>query len=404
MHPSDLKITDFDYQLPNERIAAHPLPVRDTSKLLVYKNGEIQHDLFYNIKEFLPNHSLLVFNNTRVIQSRLKFKLAEKPIEVFCLEPYGAITDVAMAMQATKSCVWECLIGNAKAWKSETLTLTKGENGKEITLKVARIPNEEGKLLVQFNWSSDLVFCEILSLFGETPLPPYIKRATTPEDTLRYQTIYAQEQGAVAAPTAGLHFTENVFKDLQLKQIQRAFVTLHVGAGTFRPVKSETMADHEMHAEEVFVSIDEIQLLARCTDKIVVVGTTSMRTVESLYWWGAMLCENPGLENLPLLTQWIPYDFKHTPSRVDALNALVIWLKKHNLSSLHNRTALLIAPGYNFKCCDGIVTNFHQPKSTLLLLIAAMVGSDWEKIYQYALQHDFRFLSYGDSSLLWYNP
>lgn len=397
MHPKDISILNFTYHLPDKKIALHPLEVRDTSKLLIYKEGIIKEDVYSNIAEHLPENSLLIFNNTKVIKARILFtKPTGGVIEIFLLEPYKA--DYTSTLTATKTCQWKCMIGGASKWK-EKMELAIGNLG----LTVQLIEKLSDAYVVEFNWSSGISFAEILEKAGNIPLPPYIKRKADDDDKDRYQTIYAAHDGSVAAPTAGLHFTNNVFEKLAAKNIQHDFVTLHVGAGTFKPVKAATMEAHEMHAEWIDVSINAIEnIAANLNNTVVAVGTTSLRTLESLYWLGVKALLQPSIQQLDI-TQWEVYDslsLKENVTAKEALTALVDWMKKNNLTQLFTQTQILIAPGYQFKIANAIVTNFHQPQSTLLLLVAAAVGDTWRIIYDYALENDFRFLSYGDGSLL----
>jgi S-adenosylmethionine:tRNA ribosyltransferase-isomerase len=396
VHPKDISIKDFTYDLPDERIASHPLEERDVSKLLIYKNGIIEEDIYKNIDRHLPSNSLLVFNNTKVIKARVLFtKPTGGVIEIFLLEPYHA--DYTSTLTATKTCQWKCMIGGASKWKEKELGI--GNLGLTVQL-VEKLP---GAYVVAFNWTSNISFAEILEQAGNIPLPPYIKRKADEKDKERYQTIYAAYDGSVAAPTAGLHFTEKVFQNLAARHIDKDFVTLHVGAGTFKPVKAATMEAHEMHAEWIDVNIETIEnLVSNLDNTIVAVGTTSLRTIESLYWMGIKAMLQPAAQQLTL-EQWDVYEElsqkENVPAK-EALHALIDWLKKNKLNKLFTQTQVLIAPGYQFKIAKAIVTNFHQPQSTLLLLVAAAVGNDWRNIYGYALKNDFRFLSYGDGSLL----
>jgi S-adenosylmethionine:tRNA ribosyltransferase-isomerase len=401
-HPKNIAILDYTYDLPTERIALHPLPERDASKLLVYKNGKLNEDVYKNIGQYLPPNSLLIFNNTRVIKARVLFhKETGGVIEIFLLEPYKS--DHTSALSATGKTAWKCMIGGASKWKEKYLKL-KILN---IELTASLIEKLPDAYVVEFVWEPPaLSFAEILELCGEIPLPPYIKRKPGTEDSERYQTIYAKDEGSVAAPTAGLHFTQGILDRLSEKNIQTDFVTLHVGAGTFKPVKAATMAGHEMHAEWIEVNIKTIENLLRSLEKgIVAVGTTSLRTLESLYWMGVKTIIQPGIKQLQL-SQWEVYEEPlagSNSSAKEALSGLSAWLKTNNHEILFTQSQILIAPGYSFKIANAIVTNFHQPQSTLLLLVAAAVGEDWRKIYEHAMQHDFRFLSYGDGSLLFIN-
>ncbi len=398
MHPKNISIKDFTYHLPDDKIALHPLAQRDASKLLVYKNGVLEEDTYKNIHQHLAQNSLLVFNNTKVINARILFtKPTGGVIEILLLEPYKA--DYTTTLTATKTCNWKCLIGGAGKWKEGSLEL-KVNDFKLIITQVEKLTDV---YVVEFIWSGNISFAEILEHAGNIPLPPYIKRKADDEDKERYQTIYAAHDGSVAAPTAGLHFTQDIFKHLEEKNISKDFVTLHVGAGTFKPVKAATMQQHEMHAEWIDVNITTIEnIVANLDNTIVAVGTTSLRTLESLYWLGVKALLHPALPQLQI-TQWEVYDELSAAKNIaakEALEALINWLKQNNLSQLFTQTQILIAPGYQFKIVKALVTNFHQPQSTLLLLVAVAIGNDWRKIYDYALENDFRFLSYGDGSLL----
>jgi S-adenosylmethionine:tRNA ribosyltransferase-isomerase len=398
--PKHLAIKDFVYELPDEKIAKFPLPERDQSKLLHYKSGTITDYRFTDLPPLLPPHSLLVFNNTKVVQARLLFqKETSGIIEIFCLEPVKPHREVQLAMQQTGSCTWKCLVGNNKRWKSGPVKLYF--EGGEITAE--REAQQEGHFLISFSWEpAALTFAEVLERCGRLPLPPYLNRDLTPEDRTRYQTIYAYHQGAVAAPTAGLHFTDKVMAKLTEQSIGTTYLTLHVGAGTFKPVKADTMQDHEMHAEQLMVSKQVVeQLLQHLGNPIIPVGTTSMRSLESLYWLGTLLLQKPDLkpENLHI-TQWLPYETSAPPAASEAFEALLAYMERHHTDYLHASTQIIIAPGYTFRVCSGLVTNFHQPESTLLLLVAALIGENWKKVYRHALDNNYRFLSYGDSSLL----
>ena len=407
MHPKDLTIEDFNYHLPEEKIAIYPLAQRDQSKLLIYKNEKISEDIYRNVAEYLPRDSFLVFNDTKVIKARILF---QKPtggvIEIFCLEPHEKISDYAVVLQQKKSTNWKCMIGGAGKWKEKFL-LKKffiGEN--EITLKASLIEKLSDAYVVQLSWNpGDYSFAEIMEHAGQTPLPPYIKRKVEESDSEKYQTIYSHYEGSVAAPTAGLHFTEEIFSSLKNKKIQTGFVTLHVGAGTFKPVKSEKMEGHEMHAEWIDVSAKFIeQLIQHIPNDIVCVGTTSVRTLESLYWMGLKTFLHPEIEFEKLkINQWEVYEdelLKMKLSAKESLTSLLNYLIIKKTERLLIQTQIIIAPGYEFKIMRGIITNFHQPKSTLLLLVSALIGENWKKIYEYALSHDFRFLSYGDGCLI----
>ena len=405
-HPKNLSIADFTYDLPEDRIAKYPLAERDASKLLIYQDGDITEDQYRQLPSHLPANSLLVFNNTKVVEARLLFQKASGGvIEIFCLEPHEQYADITTAMQQKGKVWWHCLVGGASKWKSGQL-LEKNISD-NIRLEAKCMDKKTGSFLIEISWSDQsMSFAELLHLAGAIPLPPYIKRAADETDKNRYQTIYAKQDGSVAAPTAGLHFTPAVLKALEQKNILTAFVTLHVGAGTFKPVKSEQMADHEMHAEWIDVDRHFIANLKDQLDKnIIAVGTTSLRTLESLYWLG-LKCMHPGYnETAPetvSISQWDPYDLQseQLPASI-ALGQLLAWMEKNKLEKLITKTQILIAPGYTFRIVKGLITNFHQPQSTLLLLVAALVGNNWKKIYHHALQNNYRFLSYGDGSLLW---
>lgn len=410
MHPKYLKIEDFSYDLPEEKIAEYPLPKRDDSKLLIYKNGKIEESIYESLAGHLPAKTLLVLNNTKVVEARLLFK---KPsgttIEIFCLEPNGQ--HISIALTQTKKAVWKCLVGNAKKWKEEFLQKEVLNNKETLHLTAKIIEKKSDYFLVEFNWNDDEIsFAEVLHLFGAIPLPPYIHRVAEEKDAKTYQTVYAKYNGSVAAPTAGLHFTENVLNQLKNKNISTAFVTLHVGAGTFKPVKAVEMKDHEMHAELIDVSADFVQQLIDNIDDnpIVAVGTTSLRTLETLYWMGLKINRKTEGESRKTIDeisiqQWDPYELPATFTPKQALQVLLNWMKENNRENLITKTQIIIAPSYQFKIAKGLITNFHQPKSTLLLLVSAFIGDDWKKVYDYALNNHFRFLSYGDGSLLWRN-
>lgn len=428
MHPKNISIAGFRYDLPQERIAHYPLAERDGSKLLIYREGKIGEDIYRNLSAHLPENSLLVFNDTKVVEARIVFqKSSGARIEVFCLEPppeYGSIT---AAMLQTGKIFWKCLIGGASKWKPGQV-LSREINS--LLLEARWVGKLEDCFLIEFSWSPpELSFAELLHRAGLIPLPPYIRRAVEGADQRSYQTVYALHDGSVAAPTAGLHFTETIFKSLEAKNIRKEFLTLHVGAGTFMPVKSELLADHTMHAEFIVLRKTSIMnLLAALGGNIIPVGTTSLRTIESLYWLGVKTILHPGIAPEDLVVpQWDAY--APDPESIDreadeekgsdenrgasagklssgkpraevALQALLDWMTRQGLEQLFTKTQLLITPGYDWKLADALITNFHQPESTLLLLIAALVGPAWEDIYRYALDHEFRFLSYGDGSLL----
>ena len=397
-----IKICDYQYPLPDERIAKFPLQRRDQSKLLVYQNGDISETRFASLPGLLPAGSLVVFNNTKVIQARLHFrKETGALIEVFCLEPVQP-ADYAQNFQQTRHSAWLCLVGNLKKWKEGSLRREMTVKGRSVLLTATRGESRGTSHWIDFGWDNpEVTFADILEVFGELPIPPYLNRATEESDKQTYQTVYSKIKGSVAAPTAGLHFTEEVLQALRQKGIDLEEVTLHVGAGTFKPVKSERMEGHEMHTEYIAVSRTTLlQLLAHLGD-ITAVGTTSVRTLESLYYIGATLRQQPDANEEELhVGQWTPYDTHPNLTTEDALREIIAWLDRHGLTTLHTSTQIIIAPGYTFRVVDRIVTNFHQPQSTLLLLVSAFVGGDWRSIYDYALSHDFRFLSYGDSSLL----
>lgn len=401
MHPKDLKIEDYTYQLPDERIAKYPLDERDASKLLVYKAGAISEDRYSNISQHIPEGTLMVFNRTRVVQARLIFKKETGGvIEVFCLEPHEQYGDVQTAMLQTRKVLWKCIVGGAGKWK-EGLVLQQQHEG--FTLNASMIERNAGSFIIELDWGTDISFAEVLHIAGKIPLPPYLHRDAEESDKERYQTIFAQDKGSVAAPTAGLHFTDSIMQQLEDKGVHRAFVNLHVGAGTFMPVKSSTMEDHTMHAEWINVDVDTIQQLAAHAEKgIVAVGTTTMRTLESLYWIGAKLLQHitPDFSGYAV-AQWDPYELHTDVDAKTALTALAEYLLLNGLPALVTRTQILIAPGYKTRVIKGLATNFHQPQSTLLLLVASMVGDDWRRVYQHALDNDYRFLSYGDGCLLW---
>jgi S-adenosylmethionine:tRNA ribosyltransferase-isomerase len=395
--PVNIHIDDFDYSLPDERIAQYPLDERDHSRLLICKEDKISEDLFYNINKHLPEKCTLVFNDTKVIHARLLFrKETGSLIELFCLEPYGC--ELQTAFQQKETCEWKCLVGNNKRWKSGLLKLKVDDR----ILFAEKIKQEGENFIIRFSWKpASLHFIEVIEIFGKVPLPPYISRSAEDKDEATYQTVYAKYDGSVAAPTAGLHFTEKVFGELDRDEKNRLFLTLHVGAGTFKPVTANNIAKHEMHEEHFSVSRQFISsLLVQIQNKrsIIPVGTTSLRTIESLYWLGVkcLLQKSDAI----FLDQWEAYEFEELNySAIDALQALLDEIDKFNTSFLHGATRMIIVPGYKFKIANGIITNFHQPRSTLLLLVAAMIGERWKQAYDYALENNFRFLSYGDCCL-----
>jgi len=408
-NPRNISILDYSYPLPEKRIAHYPLPERDASKLLIYRDGKITSDIYRNIATHLPENSLLIFNNTKVIEARLLF---QKPtggvVEIFCLEPDEQYPDITTAMLQKEKVQWKCLVGGASKWKKgQLLEKTIIDGAVQIKLQAGYIEKKDGRFTIELSWSpSFMSFAELLHHAGAVPLPPYIKRMPEHSDKERYQTVYAKEKGSVAAPTAGLHFTNQIFSHLKEKRIQADFVILHVGAATFKPVKSETMQEHEMHAEWTDVSKTAIErILNNLDNTIIAVGTTSLRTIESLYWLGVKCRHEPlavSHESIQL-EQWEAYELaeKNVPVK-EALQGLLRWMDANKLERLVAKTKILIAPGYQFRIVKGLVTNFHQPQSTLLLVVAAFIGKEWRKVYDYALQHDFRFLSYGDGSLLWH--
>ena len=396
----EIAIAEYDYPLPDERIAKYPLAERDTSKLLLYKGGDIREEKFANLPSFIPQGALMVFNNTRVIQARLRFrKETGAQIEVFCLEPEQP-ADYQLMFQETKECIWQCLVGNSSRWKSGVLSQVIEIDGVQVTLSVERVSSAAVNL-VRFFWDGGFTFAQLLEAAGELPIPPYLNRKTEENDKNTYQTVYSKVKGSVAAPTAGLHFTPAVLAALDAAGVQRGEVTLHVGAGTFKPVKSELIADHEMHEEYIEVQRGLLERIIAAGGAAVAVGTTSVRTLESLYFLGEKVSENPTIEESELCVgQWEPYNREHSLSTVEALTALLQWLDAKGLDRVHSHTRIMIAPGYKFRIVKAIVTNFHQPKSTLLLLVSAFIGGNWRRVYDYALENGFRFLSYGDSSLL----
>lgn len=403
--PKHIHISEFNYPLPDERIAKFPLPVRDQSKLLVYRQGEVSEDVFTSLPEYLPAGSLMIFNNTKVIQARLHFrKETGALIEVFCLEPIQP-NDYVLNFQQTEHAAWLCMIGNLKKWKDGVLKRELTVKGQPLTLTAERGESRGTSHWVDFRWNNpEVTFADILEVFGELPIPPYLNRDTQESDKETYQTVYSKIKGSVAAPTAGLHFTPRVLDALREKGVELEELTLHVGAGTFKPVKSEEIEGHEMHTEYISVTRGTLQKLIAHDGKAIAVGTTSVRTLESLYHIGVTLLNNADATEEELhVKQWQPYEMSAevtaTPA-IDALKAIVRYMDRHGIETLHTSTQIIIAPGYEYRIVKAMVTNFHQPQSTLLLLVSAFVQGNWQKIYDYALSHDFRFLSYGDSSLL----
>jgi S-adenosylmethionine:tRNA ribosyltransferase-isomerase len=397
-----ISTNDFAYELPDDKIAKYPLAERDQSKLLVWNNGLIQDAQFRNLPEYLPSGSLLVFNNTKVIRARLHFlKETGAKIEVFCLDPVEP-ADYQIAFQTTQSCIWKCMIGNQKKWKGERLRKTIRIDETEIELCAEQTDPENNKSLIRFSWNNpDFEFSRIIENAGLLPIPPYLNRETEQSDLERYQTVYSKIKGSVAAPTAGLHFTEKVFNHLKDDGHELAELTLHVGAGTFQPVKSETISGHEMHSEHFYIRRDFLNQLLHHCGNIIAVGTTSVRTLESLYWLGVQAIKNPKIDITELkVSQWEAYqETENNFQNKEALIALIGLLDKHQTDFLSASTQIIIAPGYSFRMVDGMITNFHQPQSTLLLLISAYLGDEWRTIYDHALANNYRFLSYGDSNL-----
>ena len=422
MDTKHIKISDYNYDLPDERIAKFPIAQRDHSKLLVYKHGEVSDDVFHHLPTYLPQGALMIFNNTKVIQARLHFrKETGALIEVFLMEP-AVPTDYELMFQTTGHCSWLCMIGNLKKWKEGSLKRDFEIKGNKLTLSATMrrgdaLGSEAQKMVakgggtnywVDFDWDNDKVsFAEILEAVGELPIPPYLNRKTEESDKTTYQTVYSKIKGSVAAPTAGLHFTEAVLKDLDAHGIDREEVTLHVGAGTFKPVKSLEIEGHQMHTEYIVVHRRSLEKLIKHECRVIAVGTTSVRTIESLYYMGVHLLKHPEANEDDLhVNQWDPYELSEDGNLVDgitpmqAIQAIIDYLDRNGLEALHSSTQIIIAPGYQYKIVKMLVTNFHQPQSTLLLLVSAFLKGDWKKVYDYALSHDFRFLSYGDSSLL----
>ena len=404
MNTKDIHISNYNYELPDERIAKFPKEERDHSKLLIYNKGQVGEDVFFHLPEYLPQGALMVFNNTKVIQARLHFrKDTGALIEIFLLEP-AQPADYEQMFQQSERCSWLCLVGNQKKWKEGTLCRVIDVKGTSVEVRATRKGEHGTSQWIDFEWTGGVSFAEILDAMGELPIPPYLNRDTQESDKTTYQTVYSKIKGSVAAPTAGLHFTERVLRDVDAHGIEREELTLHVGAGTFRPVKSETIGEHAMHTEYIAVRRHTIERLIAHGGKAIAVGTTSVRTLESLYYMGLKVLANPDIREEQLhVSQWEPYEGESSKLKVEsteALQALQAWMVRNELTVLHSSTQIIIAPGYDYKIVKMLVTNFHQPQSTLLLLVSAFVKGDWRKIYDYALSHDFRFLSYGDSSLL----
>ena len=395
------RLSDYDYNLPEEKIAQNPLTERDAAKLLVYHKGGIAHSTFKNLPDFLPENTLLVYNETQVVQARLHFaKSTGSRIEVFCLNPLQPFTEMSQAMQVRGETVWKCMVGNAKKWKEgQTLGLKMSD---ESILEATLICKDGRYAEVRFIWQpAELTWAEILEKTGKIPLPPYIHRSEKALDLTEYQTVFAREKGAVAAPTAGLHFTEDLLQELEKSGVEEARLTLHVGAGTFQPIEDEDVLQHPMHNEQIVFSKDFIEKLAK-TDRIIIpVGTTSMRALESLYWFGVQVIKLGNVENF-FIQKLEPYAYgeEEFPSRKQSLKAVLDWMNSRGLEQLWGQTEIFIFPPYQFKICQGLITNFHLPQSTLLLLVSALIGDDWKRVYDEALANDYRFLSYGDGSLL----
>jgi S-adenosylmethionine:tRNA ribosyltransferase-isomerase len=396
---SFLRISDFTYDLPESKIAKYPLAERDQSKLLVWKNGTIKESVFKDCVDFIPENTQLIFNNTRVIHARLFFwKETGSKIEIFCLEPLEP-ADYQIAFQEKHSVTWKCMVGNSKKWKSSILTREIEISGEKTLLQAEKTAQFENTFHIKFSWDKSFTFAEIIEHTGILPIPPYLNRETEEADEETYQTVYAKIDGSVAAPTAGLHFTDSVLRDLQARNISTKEITLHVGAGTFQPVKAETIDGHTMHRELVIISKNIIEDFIKHRGKIIAVGTTSVRSLESLYWLGMQMENDDFNPKNPEVLQWDPYKYEAKISSKKAFQNIVDFLNKTGQEIIQFSTQIIILPGYDFKVISGMFTNFHQPQSTLLLLIAAFLGSDWKKIYDYALANNFRFLSYGDSNL-----
>lgn len=402
MDTKRIHISDYNYSLPDNRIAKFPVGQRDHSKLLVYNHGEIREDKFCNLPEYIPSGALMVFNNTKVIQARLHFRKSTGAlIEIFLLEPV-APSDYEQMFQTNDRCSWSCLVGNLKKWRDGSLYRDFDVKGHRLTLTATYTGESNTSHRIEFCWNdSDVTFADILDAVGELPIPPYLNREAQESDNRTYQTVYSKIKGSVAAPTAGLHFTEAVLSDIDSHDVERDEITLHVGAGTFKPVKCDKIEGHEMHTEHICVRRDTLERLISHGASAIAVGTTSVRTLESLYYMGLRLSVNPDLSEEQLhIGQWEPYERDASITPLEAIQTLLAYLDRNRMSMLHSSTQIMIAPGYEYKIVKMLITNFHQPQSTLLLLVSAFVGGDWKKIYNYALAHDFRFLSYGDSSLL----
>lgn len=402
MDTKHICIKDYNYDLPEMRIAKFPVAERDHSKLLIYNKGTVSEDMFFNISKYLSEGALMIFNNTRVIQARIHFrKVTGALIEVFLLEP-AQPSDYELMFQTNGKCSWLCMVGNLKKWKEGSLSRVFDVKGRQVTLTAIRRHEQGTSHWVDFSWNdADITFADILDAVGELPIPPYLNRGTEDSDKKTYQTVYSKIKGSVAAPTAGLHFTDKVLADIDARGVEREELTLHVGAGTFKPVKSADISGHSMHTEYISVRRSTVEKLIKFGASAIAVGTTSVRTLESLYYVGLRLKDNPeSTEEQLHIEQWEPYDKTASISPLEALQNVLDYLDRNKLSVFHGSTQIIIAPGYKYKIVKMLVTNFHQPQSTLLLLVSAFVNGDWRKIYDYALCHDFRFLSYGDSSLL----
>lgn len=393
----NIRIEDYNYPLPDERIARYPVEPRDSSKLLIYRQGNISEDRYRSLCDHLPKASRLVFNQTKVVQARMLFpKNEQTTIEIFCLEPVDM--DIQQAMQSKSGLVYRCMIGGARKWKNYPLSITT-QAGTRVTAE--KLENKGGSFLVRFSWDRNIHFAQVLEEGGQTPLPPYLNRAAEANDKERYQTLFARNEGSVAAPTAGLHFSDQLLERLDEKGFKKSFLTLHVGAGTFKPVSTPTLKEHEMHSEEFWVNLDFLDdILSDPMRPVIPVGTTSMRSLESIYWLGVQCLRNTIHLDAAQVGQWEPYQNSGLPKPLEALQALHDRMSEEGITKLIAHTSLIIAPGYEHQICSGLLTNFHQPQSTLLLLVASMIGEDWKSVYQYALDHDFRFLSYGDGCLI----
>ncbi len=400
-NPPEIKISNFDYPLEEENIAKYPLSERDKAKLLsLTSDKKIEEKYFYDLPEMLDSNTFLILNDTKVVHARLLFqKESGSVIEIFCLEPMNK--DIQLAYAQKGSCEWKCLIGNNKKWKQETISSSFVDKENQLTLTAKRLYQENETWIVEFSWDrEDLSFAEVLQYMGHVPLPPYLKRKDEESDKEDYQTVYAHQEGSVAAPTAGLHFSENTFKQLADKGVKTCFVTLHVGAGTFKPVSTETIDRHVMHTEQIVLKKENIEeLLANLDKRVMCVGTTSVRTIESLYWHGVKVLKNGNRYSEIDVKQWDPYQEECRISARESLQAILESMEQENRNVLIGQTQLMIAPGYEYRIVDAMITNFHQPKSTLLLLVSAMIGEDWKRVYQFALENNYRFLSFGDACM-----